>query len=52
MNEMAIFCLQGVNYGHVKIWRHISEDLYDGRLAGILYDGVCSCFCRYIYTVM
>ena len=22
-----------------------SEEVYDGRLAGFLYDGVCSCFC-------
>ena len=25
-----------------------SEEVYDGRLAGFLYDGVCSCFCMYV----
>ena len=49
MNEVINLCLERMSVISMIVRRRISEDVYDGRFAGFLYDGVCSCFlCRFI----
>ena len=42
MNEMINFCLERMIAVRIIARRRSSEEVYDGRLMGFLYDGVCS----------
>ena len=45
VNEMIKFCIEKINGVRMNVRRRISEEVHDGHLVGILYDGVGSCFC-------
>ena len=45
MNEIINVCLERILVLRMIVRIHIRKDVYDGRLAGFLYDGVCRIFC-------
>ena len=45
MNEMRNIFLERMNIVRMIVRRRSSEEVYDGLLAGFLYDDVLSCFC-------
>ena len=45
MNEIVFFCIERMSVVNMILRRGISEEVYDGRLVGFLYDSVCSCLC-------
>ena len=45
INEIINVCLDQISVVFMAVKRHMSEEVYTGRLAGCLYDGLCCCFC-------